>query len=211
MTDENKQLVTASVIGVLTALAAAIFVPALGPVSGLKDAYAISKEHIATIEEKEKEIQDKETKLDMREIYYSKFAELDREVAFYESRLPSSTRLDDLLSELNRIALISGQRFEKMATLKPVTKKKEDRITHIELPVEIGMVTDYHGLGNFINMTENSERFVSVDLFEVEADPEVAGQVNVLLTLSTFRFVEESESEGMKKKKPEKGKKAGDE
>lgn len=185
LTDQDKKTLGLCLAVAALTLAAFIFVPSLGPVKGLKTVYADYNETVQAIEDKQTELEDKKKKLAQREQHLARIGELEREIEYYESRLPTSPRLDDLLEELNDLARISGQNYIGMKRL-PI----EPKSTHIELPLQITLFTDYHGLGNFINMIENSERFSKIDDLVIEGDKENPGRINVELTLSTFRFVE---------------------
>ncbi len=93
------------------------------------------------------------------------------------------------MAELNTLAQVAGQKYVSMK-MQPFREKS----SHVELPLEIKLVTDYHALGNFINMTEYSERFSKVDDLSIQGDPEFPGRINVGLVFSTFSFVAESEN-----------------
>lgn len=157
---------------------------------GLKELYGEYQKVSKQVTDLEQEVKDKTRKVERKHITLAEVGDLERRIDLWENRLPDSPRLDGLMAELNTLAQVAGQEYVSMK-MQPFREKS----THSELPLEIKLVTDYHALGNFINMTEYSERFSKVDDLNIQGDREFPGRVNVSLVFSTFSFVPELQTD----------------
>lgn len=107
-------------------------------------------------------------------------------IEHYQSRLPSTIEMPELLRELDTIANRSGQIFSKHERLPPV-----DSGPITELPYRIELHSDYHGFGAFLNAIENAARFAKVDDIQINFDKSDFVRHRIALTLSTFKFNED--------------------
>ena len=155
----------------------------LAPKYGIKDVWKELQEVKTEADQKNSEVKDMETKVATREETLKRINDVQEKVSFYEKRLPSSVKAPELLSELTRIAHISGLKFMEMKS-KDVVQKEG----YVEIPLEIKTEVDYHGFGIFLNMIENSDRFSKVDDLLIQKIEDNYYVHSAKLVLSTFMF-----------------------
>lgn len=132
---------------------------------------------------KEKELREKRDKVASLGELRQRVEEAQGQIAYYERRLPDSPEAPELFERLKQIAWQTGLRYTSLDRLPPVTHK-----LYTEIPMKISLVVDYHGLGEFINRIENSDRFAKVDNVDVQTNDDDFFRQRVELNLSTFIF-----------------------
>lgn len=139
---------------------------------------------------KEKELEEKKAKVAQLDALRERVAEAEDQIAYFERRLPNSPEAPELFEQLKRIAWQTGLRYTAFDRLPPVKHKM-----YTEILMSISLIVDYHGLGEFVNRIETSDRFAKVDNIDIQTNPDDYSRQKVELNLSTFIFQSNSPEE----------------
>jgi Tfp pilus assembly protein PilO len=113
----------------------------------------------------------------------TKIAELTAKIGLFEQRLPESKDIPKLLTFFRQAADDSGTKFVSINALAAVTSEY-----FIEIPFNVVVKAKYHPLGQFINKTENSERFMRVDDVDIKSTNDETYQHEATMKISTYMF-----------------------
>jgi Tfp pilus assembly protein PilO len=113
----------------------------------------------------------------------TKIAELTAKISMFEQRLPEKKDMPKLLTFFRQAADDSGTKFVSIQALAQVTSEY-----YIEIPFNVSVKAKYHPLGQFINKTENQERFMRVDDVDVKATNDDTYQHEAKMKISTYMF-----------------------
>jgi len=143
----------------------------------------------AALADLDKKLTEDITKKDSLLKLEAKVESVKEKIRVYEQMLPDNKEVPSLLNELYRISMISGLKFLDIEAM-PL----KDNTTYVEIPLKIRVFCDYHGLGRFINMVENSKRFAKVDNLTITANKIDLYRHDIDMVLSTFMFKAQSAS-----------------
>jgi len=172
---EKLILVGIGAVIIVVALFYFIFAPTLGRIKELKSKIAEQYEKI------------KSTENDIENFPKLKadFSKLETKMKLYMQEMPQPTP-DWLLDKLNSIAGGLGISFDKIEP-KGVTKSGKYSLQEVNL----GLITDYHSLGKFINQLENSSPFLKVMHISITANKDDVSKHNIVLQIGAY-FIEEN-------------------
>jgi Tfp pilus assembly protein PilO len=93
-----------------------------------------------------------------------------------------------LASLLQDISKIGNANNVRILQIKPSrdTQKAAASLKFSPVSISLDLICGYHNLGKFINDLENSQTFISVESFKIEARPEEVLRQRVSLTLKTY-------------------------
>jgi Tfp pilus assembly protein PilO len=169
------------------------------------------------IGKKNQDIEEAQKVISSRLLLEKEIKDITDRIDFYVKKLPQEKGTPWLLEELTKIADECHIRFvsiEPMQLRSPAAastaasdetkgKDKESQKgvpvsgkSYIEVPIRMRIACGFHELGKFINMIENSERFMKVSEIEVKANSEVIRKHNVTLVVSTFVMEDSQVSNG---------------
>ena len=116
---------------------------------------------------------------------------LKKDIASYNERIPRNTEITWIVDEISKLSKDSGI---ELLSLEP--QAIEDRGSYYRLPLELDIKCSYHQLGNFLSKIENSPKFIRLDNFRLDTEPETGPKegvsyketslANIDLTVSTI-------------------------
>lgn len=182
---KSRQAFQQGVLIAIVLVGVCVFLPARysGGLIGINDLRKEEAKLVKQVQELEKNLAADLAVLAREEKLIAERSKLAPKIEYYESRLPSTVGMPELLRELDAIANRHGLTFSMHD---PVPPREQGAI--MELPRKVELHSDYHGFGRFLNDLENAERFAKVDDVSLEFDKNNPGRHKVALTLSTFIF-----------------------
>ena len=99
-------------------------------------------------------------------------AEIEKKVTYYKDKLPAEKEMPSLLKGFTDMA---NQCRIKFITIQPQDTYSQSPAVaapYIEIPITINLICSYHDLGRFINMIENSDRFMKVTDLTINTNPD---------------------------------------
>ncbi len=143
------------------------------------------------------ELESKQQKAANLDNYKKQLVEMEDLLAAMLRQLPSKTEMDQLLVDVSQTALAAGidsRRFQ------PEAEVIHD--FYAERPITIEMVGDYHQFGEFISGVAALPRVVVVTMSDLslldsqaQATAVRGGHLRLLGTVTTYRYLEDSELE----------------
>ena len=113
----------------------------------------------------------------------TKIAELTAKISLFEQRLPENKDMPKLLAFFRQAADDSGTKFVSINALASITSEY-----YIEIPFTVVVKAKYHPLGQFMNKTENSERFMRVDDVDIKSTNDETYLHEATMKISTYMF-----------------------
>ncbi|MDI6783854.1 MAG: type 4a pilus biogenesis protein PilO [bacterium] len=113
----------------------------------------------------------------------TKIAELTAKISLFEQRLPEKKDMPKLLTFFRQAADDSGTKFVSINALASITSEY-----YIEIPFSVVVKAKYHPLGQYINKTENSERFMRVDDIDIKSTNDETYLHEATMKISTYMF-----------------------
>ena len=98
------------------------------------------------------------------------------------TQLPSSTKIDKLLSHITRIGTDNGLKF---LFFKPEAEK--NTAFYAQLPIQLSVVGRYHQLAQFISNISNLPELVTVNEFNITRENANRDELNMQLTIIVYR------------------------
>jgi len=134
--------------------------------------------------------------------YKAQMAEMEDSFGAMIRQLPSKTEVEDLLVDISQTGLASGIEFQ---LFKPLAEKHIE--FYAELPITLKMTGTYHQFGEFASGIAALPRIVTLENITIVSG-KGKGNDNLTMdvTAKTYRYLDESEVSG-KRKKGKKGKK----
>lgn len=111
-----------------------------------------------------------------------------------EKQLPGKAEMDALLSDINQAGLGRGLQFE---LFRPGQVAVKDY--YAELPIAIKVSGRYHDLGAFAADIANLSRIVTLHNLSIAAVKDSAGLLSMEATARTYRYLDATELEEIKK------------
>lgn len=109
-----------------------------------------------------------------------------RLVELFEERLPEEREIPRLLAQFEKKGDDLGLSVE-LTQLPTMTDANKETI-----PYEIVARGDFHGIVKFINLLERDQRYLKVSNLDIQE--EIAGVSEATFQLSTFRFIQRTET-----------------
>jgi type IV pilus assembly protein PilO len=170
-----------------------------------------TKDQLVSLEEVEKKEQDlkavfeKKAKLAVNlEAYEKQLEEMRESFGAMLRQLPNKTEVADLLVDVSQTGLASGLEFE---LFKP--QAEVPREFYAELPINIKVTGDYHEFGDFVSGVAALPRIVTLHNVNIKRKGGKSGNLVMNLTAKTYRYLEDDERSGGKKKGKGKRKNGG--
>lgn len=110
-----------------------------------------------------------------------KIDELQKAIAFFESKLPKEREMDKVLKEVWQMA--QGNQLECKAIK---TLRAERQATYSEQPIELLMSGEFGGFYNFLLQLEKLPRITRVGQMNLQKITSADGQMSAKVTLSVF-------------------------
>ena len=114
-------------------------------------------------------------------------------------QLPSKTEVEDLLVDISQTGLASGIEF---LLFKPLKEKHIE--FYAELPITLKMTGDYHQFGEFASGIAALPRIVTLENISINSAKGKSGQLTMDVTAKTYRYLDENEVSGKRKKRKKK-------
>jgi type IV pilus assembly protein PilO len=170
-----------------------------------------TKDQLVSLEAVEKKEQDlkavfeKKAKLAVNlEAYEKQLEEMRESFGAMLRQLPNKTEVADLLVDVSQTGLASGLEFE---LFKP--QAEVPREFYAELPINIKVTGDYHEFGDFVSGVAALPRIVTLHNVNIKRKGGKSGNLVMNLTAKTYRYLEDDERSGGKKKGKGKRKNGG--
>ena len=110
-----------------------------------------------------------------------KIDELQKAIAFFESKLPQEKEVDKILKEVWQLAEANQLQTK---TVKPA--KSERGPSYSEQPIEMSLSGDFNGFYSFLLQLEKLSRITRVTKMNLQKINEHDGEMSAQLTLSIF-------------------------
>jgi type IV pilus assembly protein PilO len=130
--------------------------------------------------------------------------QVEEYVTQLEKQLPGKAEMDALLSDINTAGLGRGLQFELFRPGQVVVKDY-----YAELPIAIKVTGRYHDIGAFAADVANLSRIVTLHNMTIAAGKDQNAPLSMEATARTYRYLDASEVEQMKKAAADKTKKPG--
>ena len=133
--------------------------------------------------------------------FRKKMQEAEEQFKIVMQALPENEEIPTLLTGISRAGKDSGLEFE---LFEPKPERKKD--FYAEIPVEIRVVGDYHGVATFFESVAGLNRIVNIR--DVDMAPDKSSQKLVTsCSAVTYKFIEETKQPEKKRKKSKRKKK----
>jgi type IV pilus assembly protein PilO len=110
-----------------------------------------------------------------------KIDELQRAIAFFESKLPQEKEIDKILREVSQMA---DQNSLQTKTVKML--RTERGPSYSEQPIQVSLSGDFNGFYAFLLQLEKLSRITRVTQMKLEKIDERDGEMHAQMTLSIF-------------------------
>lgn len=100
-------------------------------------------------------------------------------------KIISDFELASLLQDISKIGNANNVRILQIKPSREIQKPSAS-LKLSPVFINLDLICGYHNLGKFINDLENSQTFISVESFKIEARPEEVLKQKVSLTLKTY-------------------------
>lgn len=110
-----------------------------------------------------------------------KIVELQKAIAFFESKLPKEKEMDTVVNDVWRMAQANSLDCK---TIKPL--KQERQASYSEQPIELVMSGDFQGFYSFLLQLEKLSRITRVHQMNLQKITSSDGQMTAKVTLSVF-------------------------
>ena len=128
--------------------------------------------------------------------------QVEEYVTQLEKQLPGKAEMDALLSDINTAGLGRGLQFELFRPGQVVVKDY-----YAELPIAIKVAGRYHDIGAFAADVANLSRIVTLHNMNISSGKDAGAVLSMEATARTYRYLDASELEQIRKAAAEKTKK----
>lgn len=152
-----------------------------------------------TVEEKrlKEDFEFKQAKAANLEAYKAQMLEMEDSFGAMIRQLPSKTEVEDLLVDISQTGLASGIEFQ---LFKPLAEKHIE--FYAELPITLKMTGTYHQFGEFVSGIAALPRIVTLENISITGGgKDTKGKLTMDVTAKTYRYLDESEVSGKRKKR----------
>jgi type IV pilus assembly protein PilO len=123
------------------------------------------------------------------DLYIEQLDTLQREFGVLVKNLPNRSEIDALLVDVNQAGIARGLVFD---LFKPSQSEKKAEF-YAEIPINIVLTGDYHGMGGFVSDVAALPRIVTVNDVTIEHNKN--GVLQMTAVAKTFRYLEPSEQQ----------------
>ena len=141
----------------------------------------------------------KQAKASNLEAYKAQMVEMEDSFGAMIRQLPSKTEVEDLLVDISQTGLASGIEFQ---LFKPLAEKHIE--FYAELPITLKMTGDYHQFGEFVSGIAALPRIVTLENISIKGGKGKKGGLTMDVTAKTYRYLDEGEVSGKRKKRKRK-------
>jgi type IV pilus assembly protein PilO len=120
--------------------------------------------------------------------------QVEEYVTQLEKQLPGKAEMDALLSDINQAGLGRGLQFELFKPGQVVIKDY-----YAELPIAIRVSGRYHDIGSFAADIANLSRIVTLHNLNITAGKDLSGVLTMEATARTYRYLDQTEIEEMRR------------
>jgi type IV pilus assembly protein PilO len=129
--------------------------------------------------------------------YKAQMIEMEDSFGAMIRQLPSKTEVEDLLVDISQTGLASGIEFQ---LFKPLAEKHIE--FYAELPITLKMTGTYHQFGEFVSGIAALPRIVTLENISITGKQgKKPGSLTMDVTAKTYRYLDESEVSGKRKKR----------
>ena len=158
------------------------------------------QENLDRITNEEKRLKEdfefKQAKAANLDAYKAQMLEMEDSFGAMIRQLPSKTEVEDLLVDISQTGLASGIEFQ---LFKPLAEKHIE--FYAELPITLKMTGTYHQFGEFVSGIAALPRIVTLENISIQGGKGKAGSLTMDVTAKTYRYLDESEVSGKRKKR----------
>jgi len=138
----------------------------------------------------------KQAKAANLDAYKAQMVEMEDSFGAMIRQLPSKTEVEDLLVDISQTGLASGIEFQ---LFKPLPEKHIE--FYAELPITLKMTGTYHQFGEFVSGIAALPRIVTLENISITGGKGKKGLLTMDVTAKTYRYLDESEVSGKRKKR----------
>ena len=141
----------------------------------------------------------KQAKAANLDAYKAQMVEMEDSFGAMIRQLPSKTEVEDLLIDISQTGLASGIEFQ---LFKPLAEKHIE--FYAELPITLKMTGTYHQFGEFVSGIAALPRIVTLENISItggKGKKSKKGNLTMDVTAKTYRYLDESEVSGKRKKR----------
>ena len=167
------------------------------------------QENLERITNEEKRLKEdfefKQAKAANLDSYKAQMVEMEDSFGAMIRQLPSKTEVEDLLVDISQTGLASGIEFQ---LFKPLAEKHIE--FYAELPITLKMTGTYHQFGEFVSGIAALPRIVTLENISIQGGKggkKDKGNLTMDVTAKTYRYLDESEVSGKRKKRKKKKRK----
>jgi type IV pilus assembly protein PilO len=120
------------------------------------------------------------------DLYIEQLDQIQREFGALVKKLPGHSEIDALLVDVNQAGIARGLQFD---LFKPAQQEKKSGF-YAEIPINIKLTGDYHGMGGFVSDVAALSRVVMVDDIAIAHNK---GVLTMEAVAKTFRYLDEKE------------------
>lgn len=158
------------------------------------------QENLERITSEEKRLKEdfefKQAKAANLDAYKAQMVEMEDSFGAMIRQLPSKTEVEDLLIDISQTGLASGIEFQ---LFKPLAEKHIE--FYAELPITLKMTGTYHQFGEFVSGIAALPRIVTLENISITGGKGKKGLLTMNVTAKTYRYLDESEVSGKRKKR----------
>lgn len=140
----------------------------------------------------------KQAKASNLDAYKAQMVEMEDSFGAMIRQLPSKTEVEDLLVDISQTGLASGIEFQ---LFKPLKEKHIE--FYAELPITLKMTGTYHQFGEFVSGIAALPRIVTLENISLKSASGKGKKETLTMdvTAKTYRYLDESEVSGKRKKR----------
>jgi len=133
------------------------------------------------------------------DLHKQQLREIDTQFGALLKQLPNKAQMDALLVDINQAGLSRGLQFE---LFKPAPSEIA-REFYAELPISLQVIGNYHDMGGFAADIGQLPRIVTLNDVTIEGSKD--GNLSMVVTARTFRYLDENEIAAQRKAASKKG------
>ena len=162
----------------------------------------VQQEDLDRVTNEEKRLKEdfeiKQAKAANLDAYKAQMVEMEDSFGAMIRQLPSKTEVEDLLVDISQTGLASGIEFQ---LFKPLAEKHIE--FYAELPITLKMTGTYHQFGEFVSGIAALPRIVTLENISIAGGKGKAKRdiLTMDVTAKTYRYLDESEVSGKRKKR----------
>ncbi|MDR0588845.1 MAG: type 4a pilus biogenesis protein PilO [Burkholderiales bacterium] len=121
------------------------------------------------------------------QLYIEQYDRVQRDLGDLVKNLPTRSEIDALLVDVNQAGVARGLQFD---LFKPAPAEKKLDF-YSEIPIDIKLSGDYHGMAGFVSDVAALPRVVTIN--DVVIEHNKAGVLTMSAVAKTFRYLDEQE------------------